>query len=102
LYNETEHFSFTLPVTGDYALRVRWFKEVFDSVADANQELYGLAWWAGAGLQSLTIPEPASAALLAVAALALFRSRRALRRHLPGGDLTIRASTTHCHVRHVN
>ena len=30
LYNESEHFSFALPVTGDYALRVRWFNEVFD------------------------------------------------------------------------
>ena len=26
LYNESEHFSFALPFTGDYALRVRWFQ----------------------------------------------------------------------------
>ena len=76
LYNESEHFSFALPFTGDYALRVRWFKEVFDRVSDANQELYGLAWWAGAGLQTLTIPEPASAALLVMAAMALAMQRR--------------------------
>jgi T5SS/PEP-CTERM-associated repeat protein len=67
LYNESEHFSFALPSAGDYALRVRWHKEVFDRVADADQELYGLAWWAGAGLAALTIPEPASATLLLMA-----------------------------------
>jgi hypothetical protein len=50
LYNESEHFSFALPYTGDYALRVRWFKEVFDLIGDADQELYGLAWSAVAGL----------------------------------------------------
>jgi hypothetical protein len=78
LYNESEHFSFTLPAAGDYALRVRWFTEVFDRVADANQELYGLAWWAGAGLMTSTIPEPASAALLLVAIVHVV-----LRRSLP-------------------
>jgi hypothetical protein len=50
LYNESEHFSFALPSTGDFALRVRWFKEVFDMTGDADQELYGLAWSAVAGL----------------------------------------------------
>ena len=44
LYNESEHFSFALPFTGDYALRVRWFREVFDMIGDADQEFYGLAW----------------------------------------------------------
>ena len=50
LYNESEHFSFALPSTGDYALRVRWFREVFDMIGDADQELYGLAWSAVAVL----------------------------------------------------
>ena len=50
LYNESEHFSFALPFTGDYALRVRWFSEVFDMIGDADQEFYGLAWSAVAGL----------------------------------------------------
>jgi hypothetical protein len=50
LYNESEHFSFALPFTGNYALRVRWFREVFDMIGDADQELYGLAWSAVAGL----------------------------------------------------
>jgi uncharacterized protein YjbI with pentapeptide repeats len=76
LYNESEHFSFALPATGEYALRVRWFKEGFDVVADANQEMYGLAWWAGTGLNTLLIPEPA-ALLLALAALALTPRRAA-------------------------
>ena len=67
LYNESEHFSFALPFTGDYALRVRWFNEVFDRVADANQEFYGLAWSAGAALGAVAIPEPASLVLLAMA-----------------------------------
>jgi hypothetical protein len=86
LYNESEHFAFTLPATGDYALRVRWFKDVFDRVADANQELYGLAWWAGAGLLTSTIPEPASVLLLATAAMAFGTFRRALRRRQPRDD----------------
>jgi hypothetical protein len=50
LYNESEHFSFALPFTGEYALRVRWFREVFDMIGDADQELYGLAWSAVAAL----------------------------------------------------
>ena len=50
LFNNSEHFSFALPVTGDYALRVRWFKEVFDVASAADQEFYGLAWSAVAGL----------------------------------------------------
>src|SRR5262249_15044183 len=44
VYNSSEHFSFALPFTGEYALRIRWFGEVFDMVSDANQEVYGLAW----------------------------------------------------------
>jgi hypothetical protein len=86
LYNESEHFSFTLPATGEYALRVRWFNEVFDRVADANQELYGLAWWAGPGLQTAAVPEPASAILLAMAAMALGCSRRSWRRCQPNDE----------------
>jgi hypothetical protein len=77
LYNESEHFSFALPFTGDYALRVRWFKEVFDVIGDANQELYGLAWSAGTALGAATIPEPGSIILLAMAALVYGRFGRA-------------------------
>ena len=79
LYNESEHFSFELPVPGDYALRVRWFKEVFDVVGDANQELYGLAWRTGATLAAATIPEPASVMLLTMVAIAYVASQHALR-----------------------
>jgi hypothetical protein len=64
LYNESEHFSFALPFSGEYALRVRWQSELFDRVADANQESYGLAWWAGEGLQAVATPEPAALVLL--------------------------------------
>jgi hypothetical protein len=65
LYNESEHFSFALPSTGDYALRVRWFKEVFDRVADADQEFYGLAWSTRmTDLLGSTIPEPSSLTML--------------------------------------
>jgi hypothetical protein len=62
-YNSSEHFSFALPATGDYALRVRWFGELFDVVGDANQEFYGVAWATAA------VPEPASVVLLVAAAL---------------------------------
>jgi hypothetical protein len=62
-YNSTEHFSFALAATGDYALRVRWFGELFDVVGDANQELYGLAWATAA------VPEPASIVLYGLAML---------------------------------
>jgi hypothetical protein len=81
LYNESEHFSFALPVTGDYALRVRWFREVFDRVADANQERYGLAWSVGPGLVAAIIPEPGSIVLLTMAcfAVGMFRHRRPFR-----------------------
>jgi uncharacterized protein YjbI with pentapeptide repeats len=75
LYNESEHFSFALPVTGEYALRVRWFKEVFDRVVDANQEFYGLAW-ATAALSAVAIPEPTSAVLLFIAAMVCGMCRR--------------------------
>jgi hypothetical protein len=43
-YNGSEHFSFDLPGSGNYALRVRWFGELFDRFSDPNQEHYGLAW----------------------------------------------------------
>jgi hypothetical protein len=78
LYNESEHFSFTLPETGDYALRVRWFKEVFDRVNDADQEFYGLAWStaAAAALGAVAIPEPGSLLLLVVAAMPIGMTRR--------------------------
>jgi hypothetical protein len=79
LYNESEHFSFSLPTTGEYALRVRWFKEVFDRVADTNQELYGLAWRTSATISSLSIPEPASGILLITTAMAIGASRHARR-----------------------
>jgi hypothetical protein len=77
LYNESEHFSFSVPETGDYALRIRWFKELFDRVSDADQEFYGLAWSGGVALAATAIPEPASFMLLVIATMACgsYRSR---------------------------
>ena len=59
-YNNTEHFSFAIPTTGQYLLRVRWTEEMFDNVGRFNIEQYGLAW------QTASVPEPSSMALSAV------------------------------------
>ncbi len=74
-YNNTEHFSFTLPATTDYALRVRWAGELFDLIGDANQETYGVAWMG-------VVPEPSTLALGAVGMLgfAVYVVRRRRRR----------------------
>jgi len=53
-FNSSEHFSFAIPKTGDYLLRVKWDEEIFDVVDDVNNEDYGLAWLI------VPIPEPAS------------------------------------------
>lgn len=66
LYNNSEHFTLTLPRTGDYALRVVWFDELFDLVGDADQELYGLAW------SAVAVPEPAGVVLMGLAGVAVF------------------------------
>ena len=76
LYNESEHFSFALPATGDYALRVRWFNEVFDRVADANQGFYGLAWSALDAVQAATVPEPDPLFLFALGVATVLSTRR--------------------------
>ncbi|MFO0792091.1 MAG: S8 family serine peptidase [Pirellulales bacterium] len=52
-YNNTEHFSFAVPTTGQYMIRVRWSDELFDTIGDLNAEQYGLAW------SSVAVPEPA-------------------------------------------
>jgi hypothetical protein len=70
IYNNTEHFSFAIPSTTDYMLRVRWTSEVFDSVSDANVEQYGLAWGATA-----SVPEPATCSLVAIALLVCLPGR---------------------------
>ena len=75
LYNESEHFSFLLPFTGDYALRVRWFKEVFDRVADADQEFYGLAWRTSSAVPSFAVPEPASLVTLLSGVILIYAQR---------------------------
>lgn len=68
-YNNTEHFKFAIPATGDYMLRVRWTEEMFDSVSDLNFEQYGLAWSTG-------VPEPTALVLLLVGMPSLLLSRR--------------------------
>ena len=59
-FNNSEHFSFALPTGGDYALRVRWFDDIFDLVTDVDQEFYGLAW------SAVAVPEPGTAALIGI------------------------------------
>ena len=61
LYNNTEHFTFAIPATGQYMLRVRWTEEMFDIVGDLNIEQYGLAW------STTSVPEPAAFLLLLMA-----------------------------------
>lgn len=72
LYNNSEHFSFNLPKTAQYLLRVRWTSERFDLVGDVNSEHYGLAWFA-------IVPEPGSALLAGSAVFAMLITMR--RRH---------------------
>jgi hypothetical protein len=69
-YNNTEHFSFAIPATGQYMLRVRWTEEMFDFVGDLNIEQYGLAW------STTSVPEPTAFALLLLAAPCLLCARR--------------------------
>jgi hypothetical protein len=75
LYNDSEHFSFAIPATGQYTLRVLWNGEWFDTAGDVNIEQYGLAW---AGTAA-SVPEPATLVLL-VAAIPLVTGRRFSRR----------------------
>jgi hypothetical protein len=75
LYNATEHFSFAIPATGQYTLRVLWAGEWFDTVGDLNIEQYGLAW---AGTAA-SVPEPATIVLL-IALIPLATGRRFARR----------------------
>ncbi|MEX0678208.1 MAG: PEP-CTERM sorting domain-containing protein [Pirellulales bacterium] len=77
-FNNSEHFSFPLPATGDYALRVRWFDEVFDLVEDEDLETYGLAW--------AVVPEPSTVVLMGMATAAVLfvaGRRRRTRRSAP-------------------
>ncbi|HVT27874.1 MAG TPA: PEP-CTERM sorting domain-containing protein, partial [Lacipirellulaceae bacterium] len=59
-YNNTEHFSFAIPTTGQYTLRVRWTGEMFDNVGNMNTDQYGLAW----STTLANVPEPSSLMLL--------------------------------------
>ena len=73
LYNNSEHFSFEIPETDHYVLRVRWTEEIFDLVSSPNLETYGLAW------SGVAIPEPHSMLMALISATGLFvkiRSRR--------------------------
>ena len=70
LYNESEHFSFAIPGTGSYGLRVRWSGETFDVVGDADRETYGLAW------SGVAVPEPSSLVLTACGSLIMLCTAR--------------------------
>ena len=69
-YNNTEHFQFEVPATGQYMLRVRWTDEVFDVIGDINAEQYGLAW------ATVAVPEPATFSMMAMMLAALCFARR--------------------------
>lgn len=69
-YNDAEHFSFALPTTSYYALRVIWFGDIFDTIDDVNEETYGLAW------AGVAIPEPATGVMLTLLLLATPRRKR--------------------------
>ncbi|HEX2475401.1 MAG TPA: S8 family serine peptidase [Lacipirellulaceae bacterium] len=73
IYNNTEHFHFSIPATGTYMLRVRWTGELFDMVSDVNREQYGLAW------SVASVPEPATFVMLLLASFSCMalRTRRA-------------------------
>ena len=73
LYNNSEHFQFAIPETGEYLLRVRWTGELFDQVGDDNRALYGLAW------SGTAVPEPATwvLALVAIGAIGWLGSKPA-------------------------
>jgi hypothetical protein len=101
LYNNSEHFSFILPTSGDYALRVRWFKEVFDRVADVDPELYGLAWSTAATLSAVAVPEPGSVVLLTMAAIACGMIRRRLIRRCGGACSTSNARVREPHLHQI-
>ena len=72
-FNNSEHFKFAIPTTGQYILRVRWTEELFDVVGDVNVEQYGLAWM-------VAVPEPGTLLMFATWAPVLFfhRKRRTL------------------------
>lgn len=61
LYNNTEHFSFLLPSTGNYMLRVVWAGERFDLAGNRSED-YGVAWSAVSA--PVVVPEPGTICLL--------------------------------------
>jgi hypothetical protein len=70
VYNNSEHFSFAVPAQGTYLVRVVWFQEIFDTINDANNEDYGLAW------SNVAVPEPAMLSLLMLSGCLIVRRRR--------------------------
>ena len=76
LYNDTEHFSFAIPATGQYTLRVRWTEELFDNGSDLNVEQYGVAWSSSI---TASVPEPGAIVLL-IAAIPFWCVQRVRRR----------------------
>lgn len=59
----TEHFSFAIPETGNYKLRVNWMGERYDLGSNDTTENYGLAW-SGTFAANATAPEPGALSFL--------------------------------------
>ena len=69
-YTSVEHLKITATQGGNYSIRVVWSGEVYDSIADANTQPYGISW------NVTSVPEPASAGLLLLGLLTATRRRR--------------------------
>ena len=75
LYNNVEHFSFILPETGEYLLRVIWSGVRYDQDNTLNRQDFSVAW-----LGASAAPEPGVGGLVLPGLIALGLLRRRLRR----------------------
>jgi hypothetical protein len=72
-YNNTEHFSFSIPSTGHYTVRVLFKGVVFSTQVGLASDNYGLAW------NTVAVPEPATLihVILIVGVVSSWRCRNA-------------------------
>jgi hypothetical protein len=67
LYNNTEHFSFSIPQTGNYIMRVKWSGERYDIGELNNSQSYGLAW--STTSSAVATPEPTTLLLMGLGSI---------------------------------